>query len=151
TCSGFSLSCDDGDPCTADACDSLTGCSNTTIPGCGTGDSFCTLTQGAYGAGNGAANGPQGSITNNPGVLPASIGATGTGQAVTVKTQDGLIAFMPTNGAPNQLNPANGNVVISTASDVPDPNGSGSNGDGAGTLAGQTLAMTLNVALSNLG
>jgi hypothetical protein len=58
---------------------------------------------------------------------------------------------MPTNGGPSQLNPANGDVTISVASDVPDPNGSGSNGDGAGTLAGQTLAMTLNVALSGKG
>jgi hypothetical protein len=58
---------------------------------------------------------------------------------------------MPTNGTPNALNPANGDVVINVAGDVPDPQGSGSGGDGAGTLAGQTLAMTLNAALSNLG
>jgi hypothetical protein len=146
TCGGFQVSCDDGNPCTADACDSQTGCSNTPIPGCGTGGTLCTLTQGAYGAGNGAANGPNGWITNHPGVLPASIGATGTGQSVTVNTQVGLIAFMPTNGAPGALDPANGDVVINTASDVPSESG-----DGAGTLAGQTLAMTLNVALSNLG
>jgi hypothetical protein len=152
TCGGFVLSCDDGDPCTADACDSQTGCSNTPIPGCGTGGgTLCTLTQGAYGAGNGAANGGQGWITNNPGVLPAAIGAPGTGASVTINTQAGLIAFMPTNGTPNALNPVNGDVVINGAGDVPDPQGTGSGGDGAGTLAGQTLAMTLNVALSNLG
>ena len=68
-----------------------------------------------------------------------------------MNTQTGLIAFMPTNGAPAALNPLNGDVVINVAGDVPDPNGSGSLGDGAGTLAGQTLAMTLNLALSNLG
>ena len=146
TCGGFPLSCDDGNPCTADACDSQTGCSNTPIPDCGTGGTLCTLTQGAYGAGNGAANGPNGWITNHPGVLPASIGATGTGQSVSVNTQAGLEAFMPTNGAPGALDPANGDVVINSASDVPSESG-----DGAGTLAGQTLAMTLNVALSNLG
>lgn len=55
------------------------------------------------------------------------------------------------SGAPAALNSGNGDVVINVAGDVPDPNGSGSNGDGAGTLAGQTLAMTLNVAMSNLG
>jgi hypothetical protein len=146
TCGGFTLSCDDGNPCTADACDSQTGCSNTPIPGCGAGNTLCTLTQGAYGAGNGAANGPNGWITSHPGVLPASIGATGTGQSVTVNSQVGLIAFMPTNGAPGALDPANGDVVINTASDVPSESG-----DGAGTLAGQTLAMTLNVAFSALG
>ena len=150
-CGGLALGCDDGNPCTADACDSQSGCSNNPIPGCGTGATLCTLTQGAYGAGNGAANGPGGWITNNlngpgPYVLPASIGATGTGQSVTVNTQAGLIAFMPTNGAPGALDPANGDVVINTASDVPSESG-----DGAGTLAGQTLAMTLNVALSGLG
>jgi hypothetical protein len=150
TCGGFPLGCDDGDPCTADACDSQTGCSHTTIPGCSTGGTLCTLTQGAYGAGNGAANGQQGWITNNLGVFPATIGALGTA-SVTIKTQAGLIAFMPTNGGPNKLNPANGDVVINVAGDVPDPNGSGSNGDGGGTLSGQTLAMTLNVALSNSG
>jgi len=152
TCGGFPLSCDDGNPCTADTCDSQTGCSNASIPGCGTGGgTLCTLTQGAYGAGNGAANGAQGWITSNPSVLPASIGAPGTGASVTIDTQAGLIAFMPTNGTPSALNPANGDVVISSATDVPDPNGSGSNGDGAGTLAGQTLAMTLNIALSSAG
>src|SRR5262249_41921273 len=108
TCGGFPLSCDDGDPCTKAACDPQSGCSNTSIPGCGTGGgTLCTLTQGAYGAKNGAANGPNGWITNHPGVLPASIGATGTGRSVTVNTQAGLEAFMPTNGAPGALDPAN--------------------------------------------
>lgn len=149
-CGGFVLGCNDGDPCTADGCDPQTGCVHGPIANC-TGDTVCTLTQGAYGAGNGAANGPQGWVTNNPGILPASIGAPGTGASVTVNTQAGLIAFMPTNGTPAALDTANGDVVINVAGDVPDPNGGGSNGDGAGTLAGQALAMTLNVALSNLG
>jgi hypothetical protein len=151
TCGGFPLGCDDGDPCTADSCDSQTGCAHTPIPGCGTVTTLCTLTQGAYGAGNGAANGAQGWITNNKLVVfPATIGALGTA-SVTINTQAGLIAFMPTNGPPNKLTLANGDVAISVAGDVPDPNGSGSNGDGGGTLSGQTLAMTLSVALSNSG
>ena len=153
TCGGFPLGCDDGDPCTIDACDSQTGCSHTHIPGCGPGSiTLCTLTQGAYG-GPGA-NGPQGWITNNLSVLPATIGLLGTA-SVTINKQAGLIAFMPTGGTPNQLNPANGvngDVSISVKGDVPDPtNGGGSKGDGGGTLSGQTLAMTLSVALSNSG
>jgi hypothetical protein len=158
-CGGFALGCDDGNPCTADSCDAQSGCSNIPIPGCGTSNTLCTLTQGAYGAGNGAANGAQGWVTNHlapnqplpPWILPASIGATGTGQSVTVNTQTGLIAFMPTNGGPNQLSLANGDVAISTASDVPDPQGSGSGGDGGGTLAGNALAMTLNLWMSDHG
>jgi len=69
--------------------------------------------------------------------------------SVTIHTQAGLIAFMPTNGAPGPLNPANGvngAVDIFTAADVP-----AQSGDGAGTLAGQTLAMALSVKLSDLG
>src|SRR5262249_41737723 len=34
SCGGVDLGCDDGDPCTKDACDSQSGCSNTTISGC---------------------------------------------------------------------------------------------------------------------
>jgi hypothetical protein len=159
-CGGFPINCDDGDLCTADSCDPASGCVHTPIPNCGgqTGNAFCTLTQGAYGASNGAANGPQGSVTNNPSILPASIGAPGTGLSVTVNTQASLIAFLPANGTPNVLcgNPmpvaCPGDLVINGAGDVPDPgNGGSSGGDGAGTLAGQALAMTLNVALSNLG
>jgi hypothetical protein len=158
-CGGFDLSCDDGDPCTADACDSQTGCSNTPIANCGdqTGATFCTLTQGAYGASNGIANGKQGWVTHHLGILPASIGAPGTGLSVTIANQGGLIAFMPTGGTPNVLCgnampvPCPGDLTVGVAGDVPDPSGTGSGGDGAGVLAGQTLAMTLSVALSNAG
>src|SRR5262249_45558005 len=85
-----------------------------------------------------------------PGALPATIGILGTA-SVKVTSQDGLIAFMPTNGGPAPLNAANHDVVIATAGDVPDPHGSGSNGDGGGTRPRNTPAMTLNVALSNSG
>jgi hypothetical protein len=153
-CGGFVLGCDDGDPCTTDACSPASGCTHTAIPGCG---ALCTLTQGAYGVPGGIANGPQGWITNHPDVLPAFIGAPGTGSSVTVATQSGLEAFLPTGGTPNQLCgnpmpvPCPGDLVISGPADVPDPSGDGSGGDGAGSLAGQTLAMTLSVALSNSG
>jgi hypothetical protein len=154
-CGGMANGCDDGNPCTADSCDSQTGaCHNDPIPGCGQGPgpgTFCSLTQGAYGAPGGIANGGQGWVTNNPGVLPAFIGAPGTGRSVTVNTQAGLIAFMPTGGTAGPLNAANGDVVINVAGDVPDPTPGGSGGDGAGVLAGQTLALKLSVALSNLG
>lgn len=158
-CGGFDLGCDDGDPCTTDACDVQSGCSNTPIGNCGdqTGDTFCTLTQGAYGAPNGIANGPQGWVTNHLGILPASIGAPGTGLSVTIANQGGLTAFMPTGGPANVLCgnalpvPCPGDLVVAGAGDVPDPSGVGSGGDGAGVLAGQTLAMTLSVALSNAG
>ncbi len=150
TCVGVVLGCNDGDPCTADSCDSQTGCANTPVPGCGQ-NTFCSLTQGAYGAPGGIANGGQGWLTNNPSVLPISIGAPGTGRSVTINTQTGLIAFMPTGGPANVLSAANGDVVINGPGDVPDPSGSGSGGDGAGVLAGQALALKLSVALSNLG
>lgn len=150
-CGGFVAGCDDGDPCTADACDAQTGaCTHIPIPGCGA-RTFCSLTQGAYGAPGGIANGGQGWITNNPGVLPAFIGAPGTGQSVTINTQAGLEAFMPTGGTAGPLNPANGDVVLDGPGDVPDPTPSGSGGSGAGVLAGQTLALKLSVALSDLG
>lgn len=154
-CGGMVIDCNDGDPCTADDCNPSGGCTHDPIQGCGSpGGAFCTLTQGAYGAGNGAANGPQGWITLNPGVLPATIGGS---PSVTIGTQVGLEAFMPTNSGPNEFcgnatpSPCPGNVVINVPGDVPDPQGTGSQGYGAGTLAGQTLAMTLNVALSDNG
>jgi hypothetical protein len=153
-CGGMVNGCDDGDPCTQDTCDSQTGCENTPIPGCPSNEGrgpFCSLTPGAYGAPGGIANGGQGWITNNPGVLPASIGAPGTGRSVTVNTQAGLIAFLPAQGTAAALNPAYGDVVIDDAGDVPDPNASGSGGAGAGVLAGHTLSLRLSVKLSNIG
>jgi len=36
--SSGALDCDDGDPCTADSCDAVTGCANTPISGCGAED-----------------------------------------------------------------------------------------------------------------
>jgi hypothetical protein len=151
-CGGIVNGCDDGDRCTNDSCDPETGdCVHEEIPGCGgqTGGPFCGLTQGAYGAPGGIANGGQGWITNNPGVLPEHIGFPGTGQSVTVHTQDGLIAFMPTGGTSGPLDPVD--VDIYGPADVPDPTPGGSGGSGAGVLAGQTLALKLSVALSDSG
>ncbi|HLK11640.1 MAG TPA: hypothetical protein VKW76_09680 [Candidatus Binatia bacterium] len=145
-CEGTPLSCNDGNPCTSDSCDMLNGCSHTPIPNCPATGTLCTLTQGAYGAPNGIANGsgthgPLGWITANPSVLPAFVGLGG--QSVTIANQTALEAFMPTGGTPAPLHP--GNVVLSSASGIP------ANGDGGGTLAGQTLALTLSTALSNIG
>ncbi|MBI3770198.1 MAG: hypothetical protein HY271_17130 [Deltaproteobacteria bacterium] len=145
-CGGFPIVCDDGEPCTNNDCDSSAGCVFVPIPGCGQG-TLCTLTQGAYGAPGGIANKPTGWITQNPGVLPETVG--GGGNSVTVNTQSGLIAFMPTGGTASALTP--GAVVINVPGDVPDPSGSGSFGDGGGVLTGQTLALKLSVALSNIG
>jgi hypothetical protein len=149
-CGGFATNCDDGDPCTNDSCDSGTGaCSNTPISGCGD-ETFCSLTQGAYGAGNGIANGANGWITNNLGILPQFIGAPGTSASVTVNTQAGLIAFLPTGGTSGPLDPID--LVINGPGDVLDPtSGGGSGGNGGGTLAGQALSLKLSVALSNAG
>lgn len=155
-CGGFTVDCNDGNPCTADGCDPGSGCTHDVIPDCGNG-TLCTLTQGAYGAGNGAANGPQGWVTLNPSILPASIGSPGTGLSVTVNNQASLVAFLPTGGTANVLCgnpmpvPCPGDLVINTAADVPDPQAGGSKGDGAGVLAGQALALTLNIALSDNG
>ena len=33
-CAGSALDCDDGDPCTADGCDAVSGCLNDPIPDC---------------------------------------------------------------------------------------------------------------------
>ena len=156
-CDGIDLGCDDGDPCTADSCDSVAGCLHLPVCNHETGGTFCTLTQGAYGGTNGIANGAQGWVTNHPGILPASIGAPGTGLSVTIMNQSALSAFMPTGGTANVLCgnampvPCPGDLVVTTAADIPDPSGTGSNGDGAGVFAGQTLAATLSVALSNAG
>jgi hypothetical protein len=40
---------------------------------------------------------------------------------------------------------------MNAAGDVPDPQAGGSGGYGGGVLTGQTLALTLNVKLSNIG
>src|SRR5262249_30093541 len=158
-CSGPAINCNDRNFCTTDRCDDALGCVNTPIDDCNNQQLgvFCTLTQQTYASPLGAANGPQGSVTNNPSILPASIGAPGTGRSVTIATQAGLTAFLETSGPANALcgNPmpvaCPGDLTISGSGDVPDPSGSRSGGDGAGVLAGETLAATLSVALSNLG
>ncbi len=149
--------CDDRDFCTADSCDPATACTYTPISGCTGQALFCTLPQEGYGSNVGVANGGQGWITNNPAVLPMSIGAPGTGASVTINTQLGLIHFLPASGSPNVLCgnpmpvPCPGDLVVNGLADVPDPIGSGSGGDGAGTLAGETIALSLSVGLSNSG
>jgi hypothetical protein len=145
-CSGVAVGCDDGNPCTSDGCDPQSGCTHAPIPNCPASGTLCTLTQGAYGAPNGIANGsgtngPLGWITAHPGVLPAFVGLPG--QSVTVANQTALIAFMPTGGTPGPL--LSGDLVLSSAVGIPP------NGDGGGTLTGQTLALTLSTALSNIG
>ena len=103
------------------------------------GSQFCTLTQGAWGAPNGIANGPNGFVTLNPGILPVTIG--GVGQSTTVHSQDALEAYLPTGGAPAALLP--GDRDFYTAANVVP--------DGGGVLRGQTVALSLAVNLSSIG
>ena len=90
-------------------------------------------------------------------MFPVSLGTPGSPPSVIITNQVSLIAFLPAGGTPNKLcgnaspAPCPGDLVISTASQVPDPSGSGSKGYGAGVLAGQTLALTLGVKLSGVG
>jgi hypothetical protein len=120
---------------------------------------FCTLTQGAYGAPGGAANGPSGSVTLNPSILPVTVGAPGD-LSLTVQDQARLICFLPTGGTPallcTGLGGCGGDMVINACSNPPildfDSSGNGSSGgQGGGTLTGQSIAAKLNVALSDLG
>ena len=113
----------------------------------------CTLTQGAFGASNGAANGPNGLITQNPSVLPVTVGGI---VSVTLSDQASLIAFLQTGGTSNMLcgnaqpAPCPASLVVTNGSPIPDPSGSGSEGYGGGVLTGQTIALTLNASLSSL-
>jgi cysteine-rich repeat protein len=118
---------------------------------------FCSLTQGAYGAPGGAANGATGLVTQNPGILPVTIGAPGD-LSLTVQDQASLICFMPCGGTPAVLCTGlgcSGDMLIDACSNPPildfDSSGNGSSGgQGGGTLTGQTIAAKLNVALSDL-
>ena len=103
------------------------------------GRQFCTLTQGAWGAPNGIANGPNGFLTLHPGILPVTIG--GPGRSTTLHTVAALTAYMP-KGGPPQRRLLWGTRDLYTADDV------NNNDDGAGVLAGQTVSLALAVALS---
>lgn len=139
-CGGSTITCEDGDPCTSNDCNPASGCFFPPIPSCGQGGTFCTLTQGAYGATGGIANkNGTGWITQNPGVLPATVG--GGGQSLTISDQTSLIGLLPCGTTANQLNP--GNVTI--VNGVPLP----AQCDGGGVLTGQTVALSLSTALSN--
>lgn len=102
---------------------------------------FCTLTQGAWGAPNGAANGSHGFLTLHPHILPLTIG--GEDQSVKLETQEALETYLPTGGQPSALV---GEFDFTTAGDV--TNVGGVSGTGGGVLAGQTIALSLAVELS---
>ncbi len=102
---------------------------------------FCTLTQGAWGASNGAANGTQGFLTRNPNILPLSIG--GEDQSVEIESQQALETYLPTGGPASCLV---GEFKFTTAGDV--TNVGGASGTGGGIVIGQTIALSLAVELS---
>jgi len=127
--------CDDGNTENGDGCSS--DCrieENFSL-----GQQFCTLTQGAWGApNNGIANGPNGFLTLHPDILPVTIG--GPDQSTTLHTVAALTAYLPKGGPPQRrLLPEARDFY--TAEDVAD------NDDGAGVLAGQTVSLSLAVAL----
>ena len=103
------------------------------------GAQFCTLSQGAWGAPNGIANGPGGFVTRYPQILPITIG--GPGRSTTVDTQAALMAYLPAGGSPGALYP--GVRTFSAPGDVED--------DGGGVLKGQATALTLAFRLSEDG
>ncbi len=127
----------------------------------------CTLSQGAYGNSNGIANcnsagcnsitGGQGFITDlialggandpfsgDPNVT--TIGCHPT-NSVTLDNQSTLIAYLPATTGPGQLTVAT-DQHYSSAGAIPDPQGTGSQGQGGGTLSGQAMTMGLNVFMS---
>jgi hypothetical protein len=128
---------------------------------------FTTLTQEEYGAATGRAHDVY--LPQNPGILPVTVGAPGI-RSLEVRDPTALQCFLPaTNvagGAPAALCattavqgkndchtisaafPAS-MVVAEDCSNV-DATATGSNGQGGGTLTGQTIAAKLNVALSRL-
>jgi len=73
-------------------------------------------------------------------------------KAVTINNLETLIAYLPSSGTPGKFNSSVGtDTHYATPGAIPDPNPSGTNskGEGAGTLAGQVSACTLNTYLSN--
>lgn len=128
--------CDDGNTSDGDGCSSECRYEH---PDRLLGAQFCTLSQGAWGAPDGIANGPRGFVTRYPQILPITIG--GPGRSTTVNTQAALMAYLPAGGWPQALCP--GDRTFSAPGDVVD--------DGGGVLKGQGTALTLAVHLSEDG
>jgi cysteine-rich repeat protein len=103
------------------------------------GAEFCTLSQGAWGASGGIANGPDGFVTRHPEILPITIG--GPDRSTTIETQGVLMAYLPAGGSPQALYA--GERAFAVPSDVVD--------DGGGVLKGQVTALTLALHLSQDG
>ena len=157
--------------CTQEVAD----CTNTVGSFC------CGLTQGAYGAtnsvataaGNGNCSNPVGmgyipaaicqgdnpfTLTGNSGTTPpnaTTIGLFGVSKrSVTLLDLQTLIAYLPAGGTAGALASSTGDKQYSGGVITPptnNPSGSGSRGNGAGVLAGQTMACQLNDFLSDNG
>jgi cysteine-rich repeat protein len=120
---------------------------------------YCTLSQDAYGAIGGRANDPvTGLVTNNPSILPVTVGATGD-LSLTIQDQTSLQCMLPTTGGVEVLctglAPCGPDELIDACSNPPilDPNlgFTSSGGQGSGVLAGEAIGLNLSVALSDLG
>jgi hypothetical protein len=117
------------------------------------------MSPGAAGAPGGFANGPTGVITQNPSILPVTVGAPGI-LSLTVQDQASLICFLPAGGTSavlcTGLSGCGGDMVINACSNPPildfNPSGNGSSGgQGGGTLTGHAIVAKLAVALSDIG
>jgi cysteine-rich repeat protein len=128
--------CDDGNTTDGDGCSSE--CRHE-FPDQLLGAQFCTLSQGAWGASGGIANGPDGFVSRHPEILPVTIG--GPGRSTTIETQAALTAYLPAGGWPHALYP--GVRTFTVPSDVVE--------DGGGVLKGQTTALALALHLSEDG
>jgi hypothetical protein len=178
--------CGNGDPCTADTTcsgigngmchyDEIACVAPDTGADCNTGELCCGLTQGAYGAPRGIANGAGNGNCANPqnmgyitlakcnagtdpfggGVAPneTTIGQFGT-KSVTLLDQSTLIAYLPAGGTASSLTAGTGDKQYSGGTITPpagNASGAGSKGNGAGVLAAQTMAGQLNAFLSDSG
>ncbi len=91
--SGTPLDCDDGDACTADSCDSVTGCANDVID-C---DDGVACTDDSCDSGSGCQN-----VDNCPAGQVCNIGS-GTCQIGTVGPGDVIIAGFQANGTPEWI------------------------------------------------
>lgn len=139
----------------------------------------CGLSQGAYGAPKSIATalptgiaygscGPNSEPAPGSGFLPAAaclgcdafdgdpngttIGIHLT-RSLTLDNLNTLIAYLPSGGTPGifKTNLIGADTHYDAPSDIPDPNPGNTNskGEGAGVLAGQTMACALNTFLSN--
>jgi hypothetical protein len=154
---------------TAAACIPPSTCRNTVGSFC------CGLSQGAYGAPNSIATslgtGGNSNFCDNSklGFIPAgdcdscevfaglpnatTIGESGNSVTIgngTVFLNDlaTLEQELPAGGKPNQLKQSD-DEVYTLPSQIPDPSGSGSKGQGGGALSGQSMACGLNTFLSD--